>query len=77
MKYYWWIIQITLVLFSIFFLIFGIDLLIGSYSLNNPYNFIITFFAACLMILISAALLISFVIKMIRVYKRVNHDIQS
>ncbi|THB81095.1 MAG: hypothetical protein D3926_03855 [Desulfobacteraceae bacterium] len=72
MKYYWWILQVFLTLVSIFFFIFGIDLLIGSYSLNNPYNFIMTFFAASLIILISAALGATFIIKMVRVYKRLK-----
>lgn len=77
MKYYWWIIQIILMVISIFFLVIGIDLLIGSYSLKNPFYFIMTFFASSLMILISLALFISFIIKMVRVYKRINNHTSS
>ncbi len=58
---------------SCFFLVFGIDLLIGAYSLENPFNFIMTFFAASLVILISTALGISFVIRMVRVHKSLNN----
>lgn len=72
MKYYWWPAQTILLLISLFFFIFGVDLLSGAYSLNDPFNFIMTFFAACLIILISLTLLIGFIIKMARVYKRIR-----
>ena len=72
MKYYWWPAQTILLLISLFFFIFGIDLLSGSYSLDDPFNFIMTFFAACLIILISLTLLMGFIIKMARVYKRIR-----
>jgi len=39
------------------FLVFGVDLLIGSYSLEQVPYFILTFFASNLIILISLALL--------------------
>lgn len=73
MKYYWWPLQTGLVLISIFFLVFGIDLLIGSYSLKNPFDFIMTFFAACLIILISLTLTGGFLIRMAGVYKRLKY----
>lgn len=73
MKYYWWwLIQTALTLISIFFTLFGIDLLIGSYSLKDPFNFIMTFFAASLIILISTTLAAGFIIKMVRVYRNVK-----
>ncbi len=71
MKYVWWIIQVLMVLVSGFFLVFGIDLLMASYTLDNPYSFIMTFFSASFIILISLALGISFLIKIIRVFRRV------
>ncbi len=74
MKYKWWFIQIVLTLVSGFFLVFGYELLVGSYSLNDPFSFIMTFFAASFVILISAALLISFVIKMVRVYRQIKNQ---
>ncbi|MEH0022223.1 MAG: hypothetical protein V6Z89_21395 [Desulfobacter sp.] len=74
MKYTWWIIQILLLLISVFFLIFGIDLLRASYTLGDPFKFIMTFFAASFIILISLALGISFIIKMVRVWRRVHQD---
>ena len=72
MKYYWWPLQTILILVSCFFLLFGIDLLWGSYSLHDPFNFVMTFFAASLMILISLVLLAGFIIRMIRVYRQIK-----
>ncbi|MBI9088559.1 MAG: hypothetical protein JEZ12_05040 [Desulfobacterium sp.] len=72
MKYFWWPLQVGLVLVSLFFLIFGVDLLLGAYALKNPFYFIITFFAACLIILISLTLLVGFIIRMAGVYKRLK-----
>jgi membrane protein implicated in regulation of membrane protease activity len=64
-KILWWIWQIILALAACFFLVFGIQMLIASYSLNDPFTFIMTFFSSSLIILISATLLFSFVYKMI------------
>ncbi|MBF0200596.1 MAG: hypothetical protein HQK66_04660 [Desulfamplus sp.] len=72
MKYYWWPLQIVLTLISLFFLMFGIDLMMGAYSLDDPFNFIMTFFAASLIILISLTLAAGFVMKMITVYKKLK-----
>ncbi|SDU16667.1 hypothetical protein SAMN04487931_10597 [Desulfobacula phenolica] len=74
MKYRWWFFQIIMTLVSVFFLIFGLDLLISAYSLNNPFNFIMTFFAASFIILISLTLMISFLIKMVRVYRHIKNN---
>jgi hypothetical protein len=74
MGYTWLIVQILMTLVSVFFTIFGIDLLIGAYSLKNPLNFIMTFFSASFIILISLALAISFILKMVRVFKELNSE---
>ena len=74
MKYTWWLVQIIYTLVSGFFLFFGIDMLAGSYSLNDPFSFMMTFFAASFVILISLALFLSFPIKMIRVFRQINHE---
>jgi TRAP-type C4-dicarboxylate transport system permease small subunit len=68
----WWPSQVIMTLLSGFFLVFGIELLIGSYSLKNPFSFIMTFFSASFIILISLALMITFVIKMIQVYRKLK-----
>ncbi len=57
---FWWIKQVILILMGCFFLVFGIQLLILAYKLNNPYWFIMTFFSSNLIILISGALLVGF-----------------
>jgi uncharacterized Tic20 family protein len=66
----WWISQIILFVVAIFFIIFGIDLLYTAYQLNEPFSFIMTFFASNLIILISATLLFSFVWNVVRYIKR-------
>ena len=66
----WWVTQITLLAVAIFFVIFGIDLLFTAYQLNEPFSFIMTFFASNLIILISATLLFSFVWNLVRYIKR-------
>jgi len=73
MKYTWWLFQVIMTLVSAFFLVFGFDLLMGAYDLKDPFSFIMTFFAASFVLLISGALLISFVIKMVRVYRHLKH----
>lgn len=73
MKYNWWILQAVMILVSLFFLVFGIDLLRGAYSLDNPFNFIMVFFAASFIILISITLGASFLIKIIRVFNRMKN----
>lgn len=74
MKYQWWLLQIIMTMVSAFFLIFGCDLLVGAYSLPDPFSFIMTFFAASFVILISLALMISFLIKMVRVYRQIKNQ---
>lgn len=69
MKYFWWTIQVLCLLISLFFFVFGVDLIRGAYGLNDPFNFIMTFFAASFIILISLTLALVSMIKMIRVYR--------
>lgn len=73
MKYRWWVFQALMMLISIFFLVFGINLLMASYTLEDPFSFIMTFFSSSFIILISLALAISFLIKMIRVFKQIQN----
>jgi hypothetical protein len=55
--------RIALGIVELFFLLFGIYLLILSYQLTDPLSFIMTFFASNLVILISAALLLGLVLR--------------
>ena len=62
---------IALIGISLFFTVFGVLVLIASYELTNPFEFIMTLFAANFIILISVALCAGFVIKLTRLYR---HD---
>jgi hypothetical protein len=52
-SYFWWGKMILLGSFSLFFLAFGIETLIGTFHLKNPLEFIMYFFSSSLMILVS------------------------
>ena len=66
---FWWLRQIVLISISAFFLYFGIRLLISAYEFNDPFTFLMTFFASNFIILISGTLIIGFVYRMITVYR--------
>jgi len=69
----WWIWQIVLIILGTFFLYYGVELLIASYELNNPFTFIMTFFASNFIILISAALIFGFIYRMVAVYRQLKN----
>ena len=52
-SYLWWGKMILIGFFSLFFIVFGIETLIGAFHLKNPLEFIMYFFSASLMILVS------------------------
>ena len=64
-----WIQEGILSAACLFFLLFGVHLLIAAYGLNNPFWFVMTFFSSSLIILISAALLLGFILRMVARYK--------
>ncbi len=70
----WWLQQVALTLIAVFFLVFGIQILVGAYRLNDPFTFIMTFFASNLIILISLTLLIGFVYRAYRVFQELRKD---
>lgn len=49
----WWGKIILIALFSLFFLFFGIENMVGAFYLTNPLEFIMYFFSATFMILVS------------------------
>lgn len=55
--------RIALGIVELFFLLFGVYLLVLAYHLTDPFSFIMTFFASNLVILISAVLLLGLVLK--------------
>ena len=63
---WWWIRNVGLAAGGLFFLLFGIQLLVAAYNLNNPSYFILTFFASNLIILISAVLVLGFILRMVK-----------
>ena len=67
---FWWIRQVVLILIGVFFLFFGIQLLISSYGLKDPFTFLMTFFASNFIILISGTLIVAFAYRMVAVYRR-------
>ena len=69
----WWAKQILLIALGSFYLYFGVHLLIASYQLNNPFIFLLTFFASNFIILISAALLIGFIYRILTAYRYIKN----
>ena len=59
----WWVGQLILAMVACFFVFFGISLLMAAYQLKDPFSFIMTFFAANLIILISAVMGVGFVMR--------------
>ena len=53
-----WIGHVLLLAAGTFFLLFGIYLLLCAYRLEDPFHFVMTFFASNLVILISATLMV-------------------
>jgi hypothetical protein len=49
----YWLNTFVISILSCFFLMIGISIILAAYELNNPFHFIITFFSASFMILIS------------------------
>jgi hypothetical protein len=66
----WWIRQVVLILIGAFFLYYGIQLLISSYELNDPFIFIMIFFASNFIILISGTLIFGFVYRMVMAFRQ-------
>jgi hypothetical protein len=66
----WWIRQVVLILIGAFFLYYGIQLLISSYDLNDPFIFIMIFFAANFIILISGTLIFGFAYRMVMAFRQ-------
>ena len=67
---FWLIRQVVLILIGAFFLYYGIQLLISSYDLNDPFSFIMTFFAANFIILISATLIFGFAYRIVMAFRQ-------
>jgi hypothetical protein len=71
---YWWIRQFILIAVAGFYLIFGIQLLVSAYRLNDPTSFIFTFYASNFITLFSGALLVGFIYRLVRAYRLLKQD---
>ena len=67
---FWWIRQVVLLAAGGFFLVFGIQICRAAFRLNDPFMFIFTFFASNFIILISAALMIRFILQAVAVVRQ-------
>lgn len=74
--YVWWGKHILIAFFALFFLVFGIETLIGAFHLKNPLEFIMYFFSASLMVLISLVGLLYPTLKIHALFKiwKNSHD---
>ena len=61
----WWFRQVLAALVSCFFIYFGVHILWAAYRLDDPFMFVMTFFASNFIILISVVMLIAFVYRMV------------
>ncbi len=68
------ILNLVLSLIAIFFILFGINLLYMAYQILDPFSFVITFFASNLIILISATLLLGFILRIVEGLKREKQE---
>jgi hypothetical protein len=73
----WWIRQVVLILIGAFFLYYGIQLLISSYDLNDPFIFIMIFFAANFIILISGTLIFGFAYRMVMAFRQHGYGLPT
>ena len=72
-----WALHVLLALIAVFFILFGINLLYMAYQIAEPFSFIMTFFASNLIILISATLLLTFILKMVASIRKARGEIKG
>lgn len=73
----WWIKNIFIAFFAFFFLVFGLETLIGAFELKNPLEFIMFFFSASLMVLVSLVGIVYPILQVHSLYKSRNLDHES
>jgi len=69
---WWWGKRIVGVIAGFLFLVFGVEVLIGAYRLQDPFNFVLSFFAANLIILISLAIAVGLICQMVIRFRRAD-----
>jgi hypothetical protein len=65
MNYLVWVKNIIILLLSVFFLMIGINTLLGSFKLHNPIEFVMYFFSASLLILVCIVGVIYFFFRLV------------
>jgi hypothetical protein len=75
--YLWWGKNILIAFVALFFLVFGIETLIGSFLLKNPLEFIMYFFSASFMVLVSLVGILYPTLKIHTLYKTRKHSNDS
>ena len=67
--FFWWISKLFIGIASLVLFIRGIEVLIGSYSLNNPVEFLMYFFSSSMLILLSA---VGVIYSAVKIFKKVK-----
>jgi len=67
--FFWWISKLFIGIASLVLFIRGIEVLIGSYSLNNPAEFLMYFFSSSMLILMSA---VGVIYSAVKIFKKVR-----
>ena len=70
--FFWWISKLIIGFASLILFIRGIEVLIGSYTLNNPAEFLMYFFSSSMLILMSA---VGIIYSAIIIFKRVRGEL--
>jgi len=65
-----WPRHIVLTLGGCLFLTMGIELLTAAYTLNDPFSFILTFFASSFMILVSIVPIAGMILRLVALCRR-------
>jgi hypothetical protein len=68
---FWWGKQVGIGCVAVIFLVTGINVLVASYTLTNPLEFIMYFFSSSMLILVSIVLLIY---PAVRIYGRLRGE---
>jgi len=69
--FFWWISKTFIGIASLFLFIRGFEVLIGSYTLDNPSEFLMYFFSSSMLILMSA---VGIIYSFIRIFKRIRGE---
>jgi len=60
---FWWCKNLLIIIFSLFFLVFGLEILVGAYNVKEPPMFFVYFFSGSFIILFSLTILLIPILK--------------